>query len=99
MQTLTGPKLKNGFDFYSGFISLQDIGFLKALSIGDYHLDFGQGLTLATGLAFGKSATSIDMKRFAGGVRPSTSANENLFFRGAATTIRIKKVDITAFYS
>lgn len=99
LQTLIGSKLKSGFDFYSMFISLHDIGFIKALSIGDYQLDFGQGVTLGTGLAFGKSATSIDMKRFARGVRPSTSANENLFFRGAATTIRLSKLDITAFYS
>ena len=99
LQTLLDPKLKNGFDFYSVFLSLHDIGMLKTLTLGDYQLDFGQGLTLGTGLAFGKSVTSIDVKRFARGVRPSTSANENLFFRGAATTLRFNKLNVSAFYS
>lgn len=91
---------KQGFDFYSAHFFIKDIGKLKALALGDYHLEFGQGLTLWSGLAFGKSATSINLQRQARGLRANTSANEVLFFRGAAATIAINKdIDITAFYS
>ncbi len=99
IQQIARTKLKNGFDFYSFHLNLNDFGFLKALSVGDYQLEFGQGLTLWSGLAFGKSSGATDVKRFARGIRPSASANENLFFRGAAATFEIKKLDITAFYS
>ena len=99
IQNLIGSKLKNGFDFYSLFFSLFDFGHLKALTVGDYQLEFGQGLTLWSGLAFGKSSDAINLKRFSRGVRPNTSANENRYFRGAASTVCFNNIDITAFFS
>ncbi len=89
-----------GFDFYSAHFFIRNQGKLKALALGDYHLEFGQGLSLWSGLAFGKSVTAIDIQRQARGLRPNTSANEVLFFRGAAATYAINKnIDFTAFYS
>jgi hypothetical protein len=99
IRTLVGNKLKNGFDFYSFNFSMQDIGILKAFTIGDYQLSFGQGLTLSSGLAFAKSSEAVDVKRTARGIRSSVSSNENLFFRGGATTIAYNHLDLTAFYS
>lgn len=99
LQSLAGTNLNNGFDFVSFHVSLRDLGVLKALTIGDYQLEFGQGLTLWSGLAFGKSSDAINIKRFARGLRPNTSANENLYFRGIASTIGYKNIDFTAFYS
>ena len=96
---LVGNKVTNIFDFYSAHVYVADIGILKEAVIGDYHLEFGQGLTLWTGLAFGKSSESITIKRFARGIRPNTSANENRFFRGAAVTLGLKGFSITGFYS
>lgn len=89
-----------GFDFYSAHFFLKNQGNLKALAIGDYHLEFGQGLTMWSGLAFGKSVMAINIQRQARGLRANTSANEVLFFRGAAATYRFfKKLDLTVFYS
>jgi hypothetical protein len=99
IRTLAGNKLTNGFDFYSINFSLNDFGPLKAFTIGDYQLSFGQGLTLSSGLAFGKSSEAIDIRRTSRGVRSSVSSNENLFFRGAAATIAISQFEFTAFYS
>lgn len=99
IQTLSGSQLKSGFDFYSVNFSLQDFGVLKSFTIGDYQLSFGQGLTLGSGLAFGKSAEAVDVKRTARGIRSSVSSNENLFFRGGAATIAFNQFDLTAFYS
>jgi len=58
---------KQGFDFYSGHFFLHNIGHLKALAVGDYQAQFGQGLTFWSGLAFGKTADGTSLKRNATG--------------------------------
>lgn len=91
---------KRGFDFYSAHFYLRNIGRLKALAVGDYHAQFGQGLTLWTGLAFGKSIFITNIKRSAIGIRPYTAVDENRFLRGAAVSYQlIKNVEATVFYS
>lgn len=91
---------KQGFDFYSAHLFVRDIGILKAAALGDYQAQFGQGLTFFSGLAFGKSANGVGVKRNAQGLRPYTSVDENRFLRGGAATIGIgKRIDVTAFVS
>ena len=98
LQLLHGKK--PGFpDFLSAFAYVSGIGILKTAIIGDYHLEFGQGLTLWSGLTFGKSSAACNVKYFGRGIRPNTSVNENRFFHGAAATLGYKDVDITLFYS
>lgn len=90
---------KQGFDFYSAHFFMRNIRFVKALAIGDYQVNFGQGLTALSGLAFGKSADGLSVKRNAQGIRPYASVDENLFMRGAATTISYKGFEASAFFS
>ncbi len=92
-------KQKNGFDFYSAHFFLKNVKFIKALAIGDYQATFGQGLTIWSGQAFGKSSDIISTKKSGRGISPYTSVDENLFMRGAASTIGFKKIEATAFYS
>jgi hypothetical protein len=89
----------NGFDFYSAFAWATDLGPVSQFVVGDYHLEFGQGLTLWTGLAFGKSSDGISIIKNQRKIRPNTSANENLFLRGTAATANFKRFSITGFYS
>ncbi|MCB0804563.1 MAG: helix-hairpin-helix domain-containing protein [Bacteroidales bacterium] len=99
IRSLIGKPVKKNFDFLSYHMGLYDWGFVKALTIGDYQLRFGQGLTMWSGLAFGKSSAINDTKKSPQGISPYTSSDENRFFRGAATTLRIERLDFTAFYS
>jgi hypothetical protein len=99
LNALVGNKVTNVFDFYSAHIYVSDMGILKKAVIGDYHLEVGQGLTLWTGLAFGKTSDGVQIKRYGRGLRPNTSANENRFFRGAAVTIGAKGFELTGFFS
>ena len=99
IKKLSGDQLKEGFDYFSFHAGVHDIGFLKALSLGDYQLRFGQGLTMWSGLAFGKSTGAVDIKKFQPGVSPYTSSDENRFFRGAASTLDFGNLEVTAFYS
>ncbi len=99
IKDLAGSKLSNGFDFVSFHAGIFDLGHLKALSLGDYQLRFGQGLTMWSGLAFGKSGETGDLKKFQQGVTPYTSSDENRFFRGVASTFQYNRFDLTLFYS
>lgn len=88
------------FDFVSANVALFKLGKVKKLVLGDYTLQFGQGLTLWSGFAFGKGpdVTSVAKKDL--GLRPYTSTNEYSFFRGAAATINLyKNFDLTPFVS
>ncbi len=88
-----------GFDYYSAHFYLRDVGNIKTFAIGDYQVQFGQGLTLWSGLAFGKSSEAVNVKKNGLGLRQYTSVDENNFMRGAGTTIRLGDLELTAFYS
>lgn len=91
---------RHGFDFNSAHLFLRDFGVFDRIAIGDYQAQFGQGLTFWSGLGFNrKSAFTTSIAQLGGGLRPYTSINENLFLRGAAATIGLGHVKVTAFYS
>ena len=90
---------KAGFDFYSGHLFLRDIGPVRKVVVGDFQAQFGQGLAVWSGLAFGKSVIVRNMKKNGVGIKPYTSVDENIFMRGAATTLGLGKVEVTAFGS
>lgn len=91
---------KKGFDFYSAHLFLNDFGVFDKVAVGDYHLTFGQGLTMWSTLAFGKASDGVGVKRKETGITPNTSINEAQFMRGVATTLKVAKQHyITAFAS
>jgi predicted component of type VI protein secretion system len=92
--------LSKPFDFYSGSLSISKQGSIKKLVMGDYTLQFGQGLTLWSGFSFGKSPDVTTTAKKDLGLRAYTSSNEYAFFRGAAATISLtKNFEITPFVS
>lgn len=90
-----------GPDFWSAHFVVYEQGQLKTLALGDYQLQFGQGLLLSSGLAAGKGAeTIITLRRASLGVRPYAALLENTFFRGAAATYQVaRRWEATAFAS
>ena len=72
---------------------------LEALVLGDYQVSFGQGLTAWSGLSFSKSSDIVSIKKSGSGIQPYSSVDENRFMRGIATTVKLKKVNLTGFYS
>src|SRR5690606_12153292 len=89
-----------GFDFVSFHLSIKDKGKVKAMVVGDYALQIGQGIILGAGFSPGKGAEAItSIKRGNLGLRPYTSAIESGFFRGVGATINHKRMDLTVFYS
>jgi DNA uptake protein ComE-like DNA-binding protein len=89
----------NGFDFYSAHMFYRGKRFIKYIVVGDYQLRTGQGLLLGNGIGGRKSPYVLMVKKGGQTIRPYTSVNEYLFFRGSAATFNIKPFDITVFYS
>ena len=89
----------DGFDFYSAHFHLRNAGRIKALSIGDFQVQFGQGLALWSGLAFGKSSQAVNIMKNGIGLRQYTSADENNFMRGAGVTVSLGSFEVTGFLS
>ncbi len=87
-------------DFVSANLTLNDLGRIKKLSLGDYSLQFGQGLTLWSGFGFGKGPDVTSVVKKDDGLKSYSSANEYSFFRGVGTKISLsKKIDLTTFFS
>ncbi len=90
---------KYGFDFYSAHIQLNNIWKFKRIVIGDYQLQFGEGLVLWTGISFGKSALVLNVKKKPQGIRKYSSTDENRFMRGAGFTIKYHNLEVSSFFS
>lgn len=90
-------KQRYGFDFYSGSASIKDIGILKHAVIGDYRLNFGQGLVLGSSLLSGKGGGVESVRRFGTGIRAIAPTSEGDFLRGTAVTLGHTNVQGTLF--
>lgn len=92
-------KQKYGFDFYSASLAIKFKSKLKYVVLGDYALQFGQGLSMWNGLSFGKGAWIGSMAKQGGGLRPYTSLNESNFLRGLAGSFEFGGFQFTPFFS
>lgn len=90
---------KYGFDFYSFHLFARDIGIIKAVAIGDFAVNFGQGLTIWQSLSFAGPGDALFIKRQGEKLRPYVSAGEVNFNRGAAITLEKKHWQSTFFAS
>ena len=72
---------------------------IKKLVVGQYHAQFGQGLTLWSGFA-PWTAMGAGIGRYAQGLRPSGAFSEYGYLRGAAATVAFSpRWDLTLLYS
>lgn len=92
-------KNSTGFDFYSASLAFKNFGLINKLVVGDFSLQFGQGLGLYTGFSFGKNADATLVPKVARGLTPYSSTNEINYFRGFATTLKWKTIELTPFVS
>lgn len=91
---------KTGFDFLSGSIALYKTGRFRKIILGDYSLQFGQGLTLWSGTSFGKGPDVAGVAKKDTGLKPYTSTGESTFFRGLGSVFKLfRYIDITTFIS
>ena len=90
-------KQTQGFDHYSGSISIHKIGRFEKIILGDYLLQYGQGLALWNGPVFGKGASVAHIMQNGLGLKAHTGLMENKFMRGMAAQLKIKNLNVTPF--
>lgn len=89
-----------GFNFVSYHFTLFQKGKWKTVTLGDYQVQYGQGLVFGSGYSVGKGAETITtIRRSSTGIRPYTSVMEFGFFRGGAATYSWGKTEISLLYS
>jgi len=89
----------NGFDFYSAHVQVNDVGILKTALLGDYQVQFGQGLIMWSYLSTGKSSYVMDIRKRGNGIHRYTSTDENAFLRGGGFTLQKYGLGLTVFGS
>ena len=80
-----------GFDFISAHIGHKSDRTISQWVIGDYRVQWGQGLVLWQGFTSGGTSGLAGIEKSAAGISPYTSATEYDYFRGGAIEIKPNK--------
>lgn len=93
-------KNRKGYDYYSPYLYIRDIGKVNALALGNYRLNYGYGLVMNTDFSLGKSATLSTLGNKAQGIKKHSSTDEYNYFQGIAGSIHLtQRLTADAFYS
>ncbi len=88
-----------GFDYLSGFVSYKLPSDNLQLIVGDYIVQWAQGLSIWQGFAMGKTSDVEQIARLNEGIKPYGSTNENNFMRGIAAKFSSNKFTAMPFVS
>ena len=87
-------------DFSAYHLAIKDFGFLNKLVLGDYNLEFGQGLALSNPYGFSKGGNSVtSVNRPDRRIIPYLSSEENQFFKGISAMVNFGNYSLTTFFS
>ena len=82
-----GGENRLGYDFFSPYLFVRDLGLVRELAVGNFKFEAGHGLLLGGGLSMGKGTTLTSMSRPRQGLRPHSSTQEYGFLSGAGVTL------------
>ncbi len=89
-----------GYDYYSYYFQLRDIGRLRELNIGMYKVQLGLGLVMNTSFQLGKLAMLQTMGRSTHSLIAHSSRSQADYLQGAAATVQLSNhLHLTAFAS
>ena len=91
-------KGNNSYDYISAYVMLKNIGRLNTFILGNYRLNYGQGLVMNTDFSLGKTAILSTMGT-GKGIKKHSSTSETGYFKGIALSYKVGKTDISVFYS
>lgn len=85
--TWDSKSARYGFNFFSFHFAKYYTAKWKTIALGDYQVQFGQGLVFGAGYSLGKGSETVPTVRKGSiGILPYTAALEFGFFRGAGLT-------------
>lgn len=89
-----------GYDHYSYYVQLRDMGRLKELNIGMYRVQLGMGLVMNTGFHLGKLTTLQSLGRSTHVLTAHSSRSSASYLQGIAATLQLNRHwQATAFAS
>lgn len=88
-----------GFDHYSVQMTLKQIGILEQLTLGDYRLNFGEGLAISQGFSLSYLNTDAVVRKRTYGITPHRSSSEIDYNRGIAANIDLFNTNLFLFAS
>ncbi len=98
-----GEKLLSGKpplpDFFSVSLAWTGTGIVRKVIAGDFGARFGMGTSINTGLQHWPFTDPIGIFIGRDEIKPYTSTDENIFFRGVAAQFQIRKTGLSLFYS
>ncbi|MGE5430896.1 MAG: ComEA family DNA-binding protein [Syntrophomonadaceae bacterium] len=87
-------------DFNSFHLMVNSLKPFETVLIGDYSVEFGQGLALWSPYGYLKDGNAVSSRhRQKKDIKPYTSTDENSFLRGGAVTFSFNGFKASAFYS
>lgn len=90
---------KLGYDYYSLYAQLRNLGRVETLCIGNYRVSMGMGLVMNSEFSLGKVAILQNMGRATNNLRAHSSRSNNSL-QGIAATVNLGKgLKLTAFVS
>ncbi|MBP5570852.1 MAG: helix-hairpin-helix domain-containing protein [Prevotella sp.] len=91
---------KEGYDFYSFFVILRNMGRLKTLATGRYRVGYGMGLVINNDFSLGKLGMLSTLGRSLNNIRGHSSTMQANYLQGAAAKIELLKgLDLNVFAS
>lgn len=86
-------------DYFGWHVFFRPSTTLKMLALGDYQVQFGQGLVAWNGISLGKSTEVHQVYRRGAGFRPYSSSGETGFYRGIALALGTRQTTVHAWLS
>ena len=91
-------KQKTGFDFLSVHACYTPEKIIHRIIVGDYKLQWGQGLLAWSGYSSGKSTSTLSNEKSGNGIAPYTSTDENRYLRGMAVSLHPTRTITTEIF-
>lgn len=89
-----------GMDYYSIHAMVENVWVFDKIVVGDFSLDFGQGLVFGSGVTVGKGTEPVTTIRRNGlGLKPYRSVYESKDFSGVASSLNLGIMNLTLFCS
>ena len=88
-----------GYDYYSPYLQIKNMGRLETLVLGNYRVSMGMGLVMNNGFSLGKVSMLQNLGRAANTIRAHSSRSDG-YLQGAAATLNLGRgLKLTAFAS
>lgn len=89
-----------GYDYYSFWLQVKNLGRIRNLVIGRYRVRFGLGLIINNDFSLGKTIMLSSLGRACGNISPHSSRSSGNYLQGAACMLRLSQsITGSLFYS